>query len=81
MAIISLLCGLFIPKINTVLGYAGSLSGGFVAFVCPALYYMYAGNFGWHEAGWFCYLGTYSLLLCGVIGIVFGTCGSIYDTM
>ncbi|KPA78822.1 amino acid permease (AAT1.2) [Leptomonas pyrrhocoris] len=77
----SLLCGLFIPNINTVFGFAGSISGACMAFVFPALFFMYSGNFSVAQVGWFTYLNTYILLLCGVVGIVFGTGGTIYDTI
>ncbi|KPA78823.1 putative mitochondrial amino acid permease (AAT1.1) [Leptomonas pyrrhocoris] len=77
----SLLCGLFIPNINTVFGFAGAISGGFLAFVFPALFFMYSGNFSVAQVGWFTYLNTYILLLCGVVGIVFGTGGTIYATI
>ena len=81
LALASLLCGLFIPNINTVFGFAGSISGGFLAFVFPALFFMYSGNFSLAQVGWFTYLNTYVLLICGVVGIVFGTGGTIYDTI
>lgn len=79
LAIVAMLCGLFIPNINTVFGFAGSISGGFMAFVFPALYHMYSGGFSVEKVGWFVYLCTYSLLLCGVVGVVWGTCGTIYS--
>ncbi|KPI83170.1 amino acid permease (AAT11) [Leptomonas seymouri] len=81
LSVTSLLCGLFIPNINTVFGFAGAISGGFLAFVFPALFVMYSGNFSVAQMGWFTYLNTYLLLLCGVIGIVFGTGGTIYETI
>ena len=81
LAVASLLCGLFIPNINTVFGFAGSISGGFLAFVFPALFFMYSGNFSLAQVGWFTYLNTYVLLICGVVGIVFGTGGTIYETI
>lgn len=81
LSVASLLCGLFIPNINTVFGFAGAISGGFLAFVFPALFFMYAGNFSLKQVGWFTYINTYVLLICGVVGIVFGTGGTIYDTI
>ncbi|AYU81385.1 amino acid permease [Leishmania donovani] len=81
LAVASLLCGLFIPNINTVFGFAGSISGGFIAFIFPALFVMYSGNFTVAQVGWFTYLNTYLLLICGVVGIVFGTGGTIYVTI
>ncbi|CBZ29237.1 amino acid permease [Leishmania mexicana MHOM/GT/2001/U1103] len=81
LSVASLLCGLFIPNINTVFGFAGAISGGFIAFVFPALFVMYSGNFTVAQVGWFTYLNTYLLLICGVVGIVFGTGGTIYVTI
>lgn len=75
-----LLCGLFIPNIQIVFGFAGSISGGFLAFIFPALYYMYVGQFSIAKAGAFRYFTTYALLLCGVVGVVFGTGATIYST-
>ena len=77
----SLLCGLFIPKITTVFGFAGAISGGFLAFIFPALFYMYAGGFTVQQEGRLNYYITYLLLICGVIGIVFGLAGTIYNTV
>ncbi|CBZ36583.1 amino acid permease [Leishmania donovani] len=42
---------------------------------------MYSGNFTVAQVGWFTYLNTYLLLICGVVGIVFGTGGTIYVTI
>ncbi|CAJ1039626.1 putative Transmembrane amino acid transporter protein, partial [Leishmania shawi] len=81
LSVTSLLCGLFIPNINTVFGFAGAISGGFIAFVFPALFIMYSGSFTVAQVGWFTYLNTYLLLICGVVGIVFGTIGTIYMTI
>jgi amino acid permease len=81
LSVASLLCGLFIPSINIVFGFAGAISGGFLAFVFPALFFMYSGNFSLEQVGWFTYLNTYLLLICGVVGIVFGTGGTIYETI
>lgn len=77
----TLLCGLFIPNINTVFGFAGSISGGFMAFIFPALFFMYSGGFCVERVGWFNYLCTYSILLVGVIGVIFGTGGTIYSVV
>lgn len=78
-AILALIAGLFIPYITTVFGLLGGFCGGFIGFVFPALFVMYAGGFSVRETGWGHYLGTYFLLLCGVVGIVFGTGVSIYS--
>jgi len=80
LATASLLLGLFLPSINMVFGFAGAISGAFIAFIFPALFYMYAGNFSVKEAGaWNFYL-TYAMLICGIIGCIFGTAGTIYNT-
>ncbi|KEG05911.1 amino acid permease [Trypanosoma grayi] len=75
---IALIAGLFIPNVSVVFGLLGSLTGGFIAFVFPALFYMYAGDFTRQKVGFWMYAGTYFLLICGVIVICFGTISTIY---
>ncbi|KPI90303.1 putative amino acid transporter aATP11 [Leptomonas seymouri] len=77
----ALLCGLFIPTINTVLGLLGSFCGGIIGMIIPALFYMYAGNFTLREIGWLNYIATYLLLVGGVVSVVFGTVTTIYSTV
>lgn len=79
-AVGALILGLFVPDINVVFGLVGSFCGGFIGFVFPALYVMYAGNWTLSSVGVPYYLATYFLLLCGVVAIVFGTGSSIYST-
>lgn len=81
MATLSLICGLFIPRINIVFGLVGGFSGGFIGFIFPSLMFMYTGNWSLKTVGWKHYFGTYFLLIVGVIGVVFGTGSSIYDTV
>lgn len=76
----ALLCGLFIPTINTVLGLLGSFCGGIIGMIMPALFYMYCGNFTIAEVGWLNYVATYLLLVGGVVAVVFGTTTTIYST-
>lgn len=78
IAIGALILGLFVPDINIVFGLAGAFSGGFIGFVFPALFIMYAGSWTLKKVGIWYYLGTYFLLICGVISIVFGTISTIY---
>ncbi|CCW71574.1 unnamed protein product [Phytomonas sp. Hart1] len=78
---VTLLFGLFIPKINTVFGFSGSVTGSFLSFIFPALFYMYSGGFSVEREGRFNYYVTYLLLICGVIGIVFGLVGAIYVSL
>lgn len=77
----ALLCGLFIPTINTVLGLLGSFCGGIIGMIMPALFYMYAGNFSLREVGWLNYCATYLLMAGGVVSVVFGTVTTIYSTV
>lgn len=79
LSVASLLCGLFIPSINMVFGFAGAISGGFLAFIFPALFFMYSGNWTLRTVGFWDYFLTYALLITGVIGIIFGTGGTIYN--
>lgn len=80
-ATVALLCGLFIPTINTVLGLLGSFCGGIIGMMMPALFYMYSGNFTLREIGWLNYGATYLLLIGGVVSVVFGTVTTIYSTV
>ncbi|XQJ28128.1 amino acid transporter, putative [Leishmania guyanensis] len=78
-SLLALVLGLFIPSVNIVFGLVGSFSGGFLGFIFPALYIMYAGNWGLRQVGWVHYLSTYLLLIAGVVAVVFGTVASIYE--
>ncbi|EKG06028.1 amino acid transporter, putative [Trypanosoma cruzi] len=80
LSTIVLFCGLFIPKIQTVLGFAGSITGGSLGFLLPALFAMYSGDWTWRKVGCVHYVCTYILLLSGVIGVVFGTGATIWAT-
>ncbi|CCW59553.1 unnamed protein product [Phytomonas sp. EM1] len=73
-----LILGLFVPNVSMVFGLAGALCGGFIGFVLPALFVMYAGGWSLKSEGLFMYIATYILLLFGVVGIVFGTTCTIY---
>lgn len=77
----ALLCGLFVPTLNTVLGLLGSFCGGMIGFVLPALLFMYCGNFTVGKVGWPMYISTYLLLIGGVVAVVFGTSVTIYSTV
>lgn len=81
LGVAALLCGLFIPNINTVFGFAGAISGGFMAFVFPAFFFMYSGNWSLKTVGYWDYFLTYATLITGVVGIVWGTGGTIYNTI
>ncbi|ESL05544.1 amino acid transporter [Trypanosoma rangeli SC58] len=81
ISVIALLCGLFIPRIQIVLGFAGSISGGCISFLFPALFVMYSGDWTRKKVGAFHYILTYVMLVAGVIGIVFGTGATIYNTV
>lgn len=74
----ALVGGLFIPRVTTVFGILGSFCGGYVGFIFPSLFIMYAGGFTREKVGWPMYLATYFLLITGVIGVVFGTTATIY---
>lgn len=79
LSLISLLLGLFINDVNIVFGLLGSLTGGFIAFVFPSLFFMYCGDFTLKQRGWYDYFGTYLLLYSGVCVICFGTISTIYQ--
>ncbi|CCD16476.1 unnamed protein product [Trypanosoma congolense IL3000] len=81
LSVVMLLSGLFIPKINTVLGLAGSISGASLSFIFPALLIMYAGGFTWQKVGGFYFIVTYIVLLIGVFSLVFGTGAAIWGTI
>ncbi|GET89809.1 amino acid transporter, putative [Leishmania tarentolae] len=77
-SVLALVLGLFIPSVNIVFGLVGSFCGGFLGFIYPALYAMYAGNWGLRQVGWLHYVSTYLLLVAGVVAVVFGTVSAIY---
>ncbi|CAD2218972.1 amino acid permease [Angomonas deanei] len=72
-----LVCGLFIPNIGIVFGFAGSICGGFLGFIFPALILMYSGDFSLRKVGLTLYIVTYVLLISGVCAVVFGTGAAI----
>ncbi|EPY21446.1 amino acid permease [Strigomonas culicis] len=78
IATITLIGGLFIPKVNLVFGLMGAFCSGFIAFVFPAFMYMYTGNWHLHTVGWFHFFATFTMLIVGIIGIVWGTAATIY---
>ncbi|AYU81280.1 amino acid permease 3 [Leishmania donovani] len=78
MAVATLVCGLFIPSINTAFGLVGSLCGGFIGFIFPAYFWMYSGNWSLSSVGIWHWLATYFLVVAGVIAVVFGTISTVY---
>ncbi|CAD2214008.1 amino acid transporter aATP11 [Angomonas deanei] len=80
-ATLALICGLFIPTLNTVLGLLGSLCGGTIGMIIPPLLIMYCGNFSLRKVGIVNYAATYLLLIGGVVAVVFGTSTTIYSTV
>ncbi|RNF25874.1 putative amino acid transporter [Trypanosoma conorhini] len=78
LALAALILGLFIPSITVVFGFLGGVCGGFLGFLFPAFFYMYAGNWSLREVGWANFLATYCLILLGVVAVVFGTALTIY---
>nr|ABD64603.1 amino acid permease 14 [Leishmania donovani] len=81
LSLVSLLCGLFIPNVNTVFGLLGSFTGGFIAFVFPALFFIYSGDYELKKVGYYNYFGAIVLLICGVTIICFGTTATIYGVV
>ncbi|EPY33679.1 hypothetical protein STCU_02087 [Strigomonas culicis] len=78
---VTLLLGLFIPAINTVFNFAGSICGSFLSFINPALFVMYAGDFTRKKVGLFMWLTAHLLLVIGVTALVFGTGATIYSVV
>lgn len=77
ISIITLVCGLFVPRISSAFGLAGAVCGGFIGFIYPALFYMYSGGWTLANVGWFHYIMTYLSLMLGVASVVFGTGATI----
>lgn len=75
---LALVAGLFIPRISTVFGLLGGFCGGFVGFIFPSFFMMYSGGFTPSRLGWPHFLGTYALLIVGVIAVVWGTGAAVY---
>lgn len=80
-AILSAALGIFIPNVNMVFGFTGGVCGGFLAFILPSLFYMYAGNWTLKTVGWGNYIATYLMLMGGCVAIVFGTASTIYNAV
>ncbi|EPY21901.1 amino acid transporter aATP11 [Strigomonas culicis] len=78
---LALICGLFIPTLNTVLGLLGSLCGGTIGMIMPSLFIMYCGHYTIREVGVVNYVSTLLLLVGGVVAVVFGTTTTIYSTV
>ncbi|KPI87586.1 putative Transmembrane amino acid transporter [Leptomonas seymouri] len=81
LSLVSLLCGLFIPNVNTVFGLLGSFTGSFIAFVFPALFFIYSGGFTLQKVGAWDYFGCLFVLISGVAVIGFGTTATIYGLL
>ncbi|KPA73964.1 amino acid permease putative (AAT23.2) [Leptomonas pyrrhocoris] len=77
-AAVALVAGLFIPRISTVFGLLGGFCGGSVGFIFPSFFMMYSGGFTAARLGWPHFLGTYALLVVGVIAVVWGTSAAVY---
>lgn len=77
---IVLVAGLYIPNMNLAFGLVGSLCGGFIGFIFPALFWMFCGNWSSEKVGWLNWFGTYFMLICGVIAICFGTVATVYSS-
>eukprot|EP00796_Vickermania_ingenoplastis_P009392 gene9392-biopygen6689 len=77
-SLVVLICGLYIPNINMAFGLVGSLCGGFIGFLFPALFWMYCGEWSLRTVGIWNYIGTYIMIVSGVIAITFGTVSTIY---
>lgn len=71
-AIPALLISLFFTDIKIMFGLAGAICGGFIGFIFPALFVMYAGNWTRERVGWISYLSTYFVLFAGVVAVIFG---------
>lgn len=79
LTLVTLLLGIFIPNVNTVFHFVGGLCGGFLSFILPSLFIMYCGNWSLGTVGLFQYVVVHLMLLMGIIGVVFGTCSTIYE--
>lgn len=77
----TMLLGLFITSVAVIFGFVGGLCGGFIGYIFPALMYMYAGDFSLKKEGFIMWFGTYLLLICGVVGCVFGTCSAVFGAV
>lgn len=78
LAVTALICGLFIPDITIVFNLLGGICGGFLGFLFPAYFYMFAGGFTYANVGFWNYLGCFVLILGASVAVVFGTAAAIY---
>lgn len=81
VSILILLCGLFIPNVNTVFGFVGGICGGSISFMYPAYLTMFSGTFTLKNVGIVNYVATYLVVAAGVFAIVVGTASTIYGVI
>ncbi|EPY23769.1 amino acid permease 3 [Strigomonas culicis] len=80
VSVVVLVAGLFIPSVNLAFGLVGSITGGFVGFIFPVLFWMYAGDWSLKTVGFWHWISCYLIIVCGVIAIVFGTIATVYSS-
>ena len=81
LATLALICGIFIPTIETVFSLLGSLCGGILGFVLPGLFIMYSGEWSLERVGFGNFVATWFLVLGGVVVAVFGTGAAIFNML
>lgn len=81
ISILILLCGLFIPSINTVFAFTGGFCGGGISFIYPSYLTMYSGNWNTKTVGMVNYIATHVILAAGVFAVVVGTASTFYDVL
>jgi predicted Co/Zn/Cd cation transporter (cation efflux family) len=80
LAAAALTLGLFIPKIDIVFSFLGSLVGGLLGFALPAVFFMRSDPH-WSRAsvGTGYYIATWTLLIAGLVAFVVGTVASVLN--
>lgn len=81
ISVLILVCGLFIPSINTVFAFTGGFCGGGISFLFPAYLTMYAGNWNIKTVGIANYILTHIVLAAGVFAVVVGTATTIFGVV
>jgi amino acid permease len=81
LSVTALLAALFVQSLETVFGFLGGVCGSAIGFILPCLFVMYAGDWSLKTAGYTEFILVWTMLLFGIVALVFGTAGSVYSAI
>lgn len=79
IALLALICGLFIPDITVVFGLLGGVGGAAFGFLFPAIYCLFTGEWTPSKVGWFDFLGVWLYLFLACLTCAFGVVASVWS--